>query len=775
MQEPSLYFIRRNPASLDNDFELIGSDGAAEEALHLWGYWRAIRKHLSLIAGIVGAVVVVTMLRVFTMTPTYTARSTILVERNFPKVLAINDLLTETDEADAYYRTQYGILKSRSLAATEIRQEGLDANGFFAGTKSESGLIAGVWAGAVGAMRRAMAAFDESGRLAGTAPAKVEAGSIDAYLSRLDVTPVQGTRLVKIAYSSADPELSARIANAHGMAYIRQGLGLYADASGEAQRFLDEKLVELKDRVEKSEAALNNYRRDKGIISLSGRENIVVDRLSDLNKELTDAEADRIALQAEVKLVRERSYDYIPEVVNSTLIQSLKQNLIQLETQYASLSRQFKSNYPPLGQLEAQIEENRNRLAREVERVVGGIQSAYLAAATKENEFHEKLKEQQRLALGLKDASAEYAILEREVDTNRQLYDSVLQRIKEMGVSTAVRVSNVSIIDRAEPPPNPSSPRKAQSLLISVLIGLSGGIAAALLLEYLDNTLKNPEEVERYLRLPSLGIVPRFAASNNGSAVARNLSGDRAKANGRAERANEPILLTDSSPVATEAYRALRTAILLSRAAGPPKAILFTSATDSEGKTITTLNAAVAFARLGVRVCVIDADLRRPRCHKLLRLAGHPGLTEVLIGQRWVEEVIQPTGVNNLFLISAGSRPPNSTELLGSRQMRETLDYVNQHFDHVLIDCSPVMPVSDALLVSTMVDGVVLVVNGHHTPKQAVKAACARLDHARAKIFGVLLNQVDLRSPDLAYYNHYGYYCSRYRDPHPLDVEAQEA
>lgn len=174
-------------------------------------------------------------------------------------------------------------------------------------------------------------------------------------------------------------------------------------------------------------------------------------------------------------------------------------------------------------------------------------------------------------------------------------------------------------------------------------------------------------------------------------------------------------------------------------------------------------------------MCVIDADLRRPRCHKLLRLAGHPGLTEVLIGQRWVEEVIQPTGVNNLFLISAGSRPPNSTELLGSRQMRETLDYVNQHFDHVLIDCSPVMPVSDALLVSTMVDGVVLVVNGHHTPKQAVKAACARLDHARAKIFGVLLNQVDLRSPDLAYYNHYGYYCSRYRDPHPLDVEAQEA
>ncbi len=775
MQEPSLYFIRRNTASLDDGVEVVGFDGAAEETRHLWDHLRAIRKHLSLIVGIVGAVLAVTALRVFTMTPIYTAQSTILVERNFPKVLEINDLLTDTDEADAYYRTQYGILKSRSLAAAVIRQEGLDANGFFAGTKSQTGLIASVRAGAGGAMRRVMAALDERGRPARSAPAKVEAGLIDAYLSRLEVTPVQGTRLVKIAYSAADPELSARIANAHGMAYIRQGLGLYADASGEAQRFLDEKLVELKDRVENSEAALNNYRRDKGIISLSGRENIVVDRLSDLNKELTDAEADRIALQAEVKLIRERSYDYIPEVVNSTLIQSLKQTLIQLETQYASLSRQFKSNYPPLVRLEAQIDENRNRLAREVERVVGGIQSAYLAAATKENEFREKLKEQQRLALGLKDASVEYAILEREVDTNRQLYDSVLQRIKEMGVSTAVRVSNVSIIDRAEPPPNPSLPRKAQSLLMSVLIGLGGAIVVALLLEYFDNTLKNPEEVERYLRLPSLGIVPRFAASKGGRAVVDNLSGDRTKANGRAERANEPILLAHRSPMATEAYRALRTAILLSRAAGPPKAILFTSATDSEGKTVTTLNAAVAFAQLGARVCVIDADLRRPRCHKLLRLAGHPGLTEVLIGQRGVEEVIQPTRVNNLSLISAGARPPNSTELLGSRQMQETLDYVSRHFDHVLLDCSPVMPVSDAQLVSTMVDGVVLVVNGHHTPKQAVKAACARLDHARAKIFGVLLNQVDLRSPDLAYYNHYGYYYSRYHDTHPLDVEAQEA
>jgi len=735
----------------------------------LWEYSRTVRKHLWLILAVAGAVVFAGALKILIMTPIFTAQSTILVERNFPKVLAINDLLTENDEADVYYRTQYGILRSRSLAATVIREEGLDAGERPATSNFKPGLIGGIWSKAAEQMRHLLERAGQASHSVESAETKVKPQLVDAYLRNLEVTPIQGTRLVKVGYSSASAELSARIANAHCLAYIRQGLGLYADASGEAQRFLDQKLVELRERVEKSEIALNNYRREKGILALSGRENIVVDRLSDLNKELTDAEGSRIALEAQVKLIGERNFDYIPEVVNSNLIQTLKQNLIQLEAQYASLSLQFKASYPPLARLEAQVEETRRRLAREVERVVGGIQSAYLAASAREKEVRAKLEEQRGLALGLKDDSVQYAILQREVDTNRQLYDSVLQRLKEMGISTAVRVSNVSIIDRAEPPLSPSSPRKAQGLLMAAMAGLAGGLGLAFLLEYLDDTLKNPQEAERYLNLPSLGIVPRFCES--GCGPLGDVRGLQPRMIGRAG-AEYPALSGAGSPVAGEAYRALRTTLVLARAVGPPQAVLFTSAAASEGKTMTALNAAIAFAHLEAKVLVIDADLRRPRCHELLNLPNCAGLTEVLSGQRTIEEVIQATSVNNLSFISAGASSLNSTDLLGSRQMQKLLGCVRERFDYILIDCSPVMPVSDALVIAAMVDGVVMVVNGHRTPKQIVKAACARLEFARATIFGVLLNQVDPRSPDFAYYNRYGYGYSQRSHPYQSAEQA---
>lgn len=758
MKDSLYYVVQRDSASSREDLDLVPYD-ATDDENRLWEYLGIVRQYLWVILAVVGAIVLLAALKLFTMTPIYTAQSTILVERNFPKVLAINDLLTENDEADVYYRTQYGILKSRSLAAAVIKEEGLEEAELPAATSAKPGLIAGIWKDAAEQIKRVSERRGKISPSAESAETKARPELVDAYLRHLEVTPIQGTRLVKVGYSSDSAELSARVANAHCLAYIRQGLGLYADASGEAQRFLDQKLVELKERVEKSEVALNNYRRDKGILSLSGRENIVVDRLSDLNKELTDAEGNRIALEAEVKLIRARNYDYIPEVVNSNLIQTLKQNLIQLEAQYASLSRQFKVSYPPLAQLEAQVEETRNRLAREVERVVGGIQSAYLAASAREKEFRAKLEEQRGLALGLKDDSVQYAILQREVDTNRQLYDSVLQRLKEMGVSTAVRVSNVTIIDKAEPPLSPSSPRKARGLLIAAMIGLAGGLGLAFLLEYLNDTLKNPQEAERYLNLPSLGIVPKFCESGRGALT--NIRALQPQLISRAAAA-VPMLSAADSTIMGEAYRALRTTLVLARQVGPPQTVLFTSATASEGKTMTTLNEAIAFAHLGMRVLVIDADLRRPRCHEILDLDNVAGLAAALSGQSTIEEVIQPTSVSNLWFISAGTSPLNSTDLLGSSQMRELLGYVRERFDYILIDSSPVIPVSDAVVIAAMVDGVVMVINGHRTPKQIVKAACARLEYARARILGVLLNQVDLRSPHFAYYNRYGYGYGQY-------------
>jgi capsular exopolysaccharide synthesis family protein len=694
MKESSQYFIRRGSVPLPEESDVTPYGASDYENPHVWEYARTIRKHLWLILAAVGAVVLAAGLRMLTMTPIFTAQSTILVERNVPKVLAINDLLSENDEADVYYRTQYGILKSRSLAASVIKEEGLGSEEPAASAAAQPGLIAGMWSRAAAQVYGSPEGAAKVRRSSEHAEGGVKPELIDAYLNALDVAPIQGTRLVKVGYSSPNPELSARIANAHCMAYIRQGLGLYADASGEAQRYLDQKLVELRERVEKSEIALNNYRREKGILALSGRGNIVVDRLSDLNKELTEAEGNRIALEAQVKLIRERSYDYIPEVVNSTLIQTLKQNLIQLQGQYASLALQFKSSYPPMAQLEAQVDETRRRLAGEVDRVVGGIQSAYLAASAREKELHAKLDEQRGLALGLKDDSVQYAILQREVDTNRQLYDSVLQRLKEMGISTAVRLSNVSIIDKAEPPLTPSSPRRAQGLMMAAIVGLAGGLGLAFVLEYLDDTLKNPQDAERYLNLPSLGIVPRFG--EGARAVLDDIRGPQAylATRIRAEYSAQPVA---GSSMMGEAYRALRTTLVLARAAGPPQSVLFTSAAASEGKTMTALNAAIAFANLDAKVLVIDADLRRPRCHEILNMPNGTGLTEALSGQSTIEEVIQSTSVNNLSFISAGASSLNSTDLLGSGRMQALLGHLRKRYDYILIDCSPVMLVSDAL------------------------------------------------------------------------------
>lgn len=574
---------------------------------------------------------------------------------------------------------------------------------------------------------------------------------IDAYMDKLAIMPVQRTRLVKIAYSTPDPELAARVANMHARAYLRQGIERRGHADGEALRFLQEKLTELKERVEKSELALNRYRRDRGIISLDNRENIVVDRLADLNKRLTEAEADRIALEAQTRLIRKNEYDALPAVIDNRLVQTLKGELARLEGEYADLSTKFKPGYPALDQLQAKVEQAKRRLQQEIQRTVGGIRSAYAAAKQKEDELRTKMEQQKTAALGLKDAAVDYAVLAREVDMNRQIYDSVLQRLKEMEVAAALRASNVSVIDQAVPPLKPSWPNKKLSLLLSAVVGLVGGVGLAFFVEHLNKTLKTPQEVERYLRLPNLGMIPDFLIN------ARRNSPSIAPASPGISRIDEAadrtgfILTHDPFAVTTEAYRTLRAALLLAQA-GAPKTLLFTSAMHGEGKTVTVVNTAAILAQMGGRVLVVDADLRRSACHTVLGLHNDEGLTEVLTGHCEPAEVIRSTVSEHLFVLTSGSLPPNPAELVGSQRMRDVLTALQEQYDYVLIDSPPVMLASDAVLLSTMADGVVLVANAQQTPKQVVREAQTRLSQARAKLLGVVLNRLNTRHGAYAYY-----------------------
>jgi len=759
--------------------------------IDLWVYWRLVRKHLRLIAAVVAGAVFVTLLHLLMTTPIYTAQTTMMILPKAPTGIDPAEALLEIEasyDGSDYFKTQGEILKSRTLAASVVRNLGLNHNPAFTGS-GRPGLFGAVVSG----MRQRLHDLVSPPPPGSNAPRSgllgISADEIDAYLGGLNIRTIPNTSLVEIDYSSSDPMLAARVANAHAEAYIERGVEMHSQASRDAEKFLRQKLIELKDQLEKSEVALNDYRRKKGIIpglmSLDGKDAVVIDRLTDLSKDLTKAQVERIGLESQVELIHKHMYDSLPVVMDDKLVETMQGELNQLAAQDASLSSQFTAEYPPLAQLRAKESELKARLNQEIQNSVKGVESSYQQSLEKEKELQAEMDRQRTVTMSLNDAAVQYAILQRDVDTYRQLYNAVLKRMKDVGVEAQAQTSNVSIVDQATAPRIASYPKKMRDLMVSGVLGLLGALGLAFLLDYLDNTLKDPEEAERYLRLPNIGIIPEFSRINSSSsygpksyAPAKALTaivasnGDTAKAltngsngngvNGSGARTASAIqeLVTEHGTYSAlgEAYRNLRTALLLSRAGAPPKVTLVTSAIAGEGKTVTAVNTAAMLAQLGASVLLIDADMRRPRCHRVLDLDNNLGLTEVLTGVRDLHDLIRPTSVPNLFVLTSGSVPPNATELVGSPKMHQVVTQLQEIYDYVVIDSPPVMPVSDALLLSTIVDGVLLVTNASRTPKQQVRAARARLDYARAKIFGTVLNRVRVHHTEYQYYYQQGYY-----------------
>lgn len=733
----------------------------AGEALSFRDYWQVVRKHRWKIIACLASAVVVSGVMVFSMTPIYIAKATLMIERKAPHVVKIQQVAAEEAEAadeSSFYESQYQVLKSRSLAAEVIKAHKLDADAKFlnqGGGKLSIGDLLSIPIALVKSLVSEPAPVAKPSSLGG-----VDSKLIDTYTDMVSVDPVKRSRIVTIGISSPNPELAASIANAHVDGYIQQGFKLKSQANEEARKFLEGKLGELKDRVEKSEYTLNDFRRGKGIISLDDKENIVVERLADLNKRLTEAEAERIGFEAQARLIKSRQYDSLPAVIGNGLIQSLRGQIVQLEAEHAKLSEQYLPGYPRLAQVKAQLKESRARLSQQIKNVVEGINSAYLAAAGKEKGLRGQMDKQKSETFALKDASVQYAILAREANTNKQLYDSVLERFREISVAGELPASNVSIVDRAEIPRLPAKPNKRLNLMLGALLGLFGGLGLALVLEHLDNTLSTPEESEHYFGVPCLALVPdvltlpRGLAHPQSSLVRRLVQRDATLCMpSKKFAANDRRLLLIS-----EVYHKLRMAILMSRADESPKTLLFTSSTRGEGKTTTATNTAIMFARMGSRVLVIDADLRQPSCLRALRVESDRGLADYLANLSPLDQVIQPTSIPNLSVLGAGSLPPSPTELLGSKKMSETLAYLKQRYDYVFIDSPPVIPVSDAVVLSTIVDGLIFVVRGQMTPKPIVKDALAQLGNRQSKILGLVLNRVNMKSGE--YRNYYNYYNS---------------
>jgi len=768
-KELSPYLIRRTrPPRKPPQVTVLAEDVESTIQDDLQQYWRVVRKHLGLVLAVPAVLVALAILRDAMTTPLYTATATLLVRDTPPAMLENATVAIVSQSSESYYgsedQTQNELLKSRTLAARVIAAEGLANDPAFRGTpkpaKASSGGLSNAfdkWFG--GHLKPPTAAHVRTPVTPAAGGDTVSRGLVSEYLGGLTITPVHDTQMVTIAFTTPDSQLSARLANAHAREYISWGIEINAHESEDAEHFLEGKLTQIKEQLEASEAAVNRYRRDKGIvpglISVNGKEDVVLDRLNKLSSDLQEAHLQTIQLGTQVSMIKEGRQDALPAVIENSLVQKLKETLDNDEAEYATLSGKFKPDYPPMQQLSRKIQGTQNILNQEIRNAEASVRAQYMVAQQRETTLQNDLNQEKSFAFGLNDSAVRYLILEREADTNRELYNAVLKRIKDLTVVADVHASNISLVDPAEPPGGPSSPNRNRDVMTALVLGLAAGLGLAFLMDLLDNTLKDSQEVERYLRLPSLALIPE-APKARASLYPSDDAPAPALTNGAAKN---PVAVsyTGRYSVLGEAYRNLRIALMLSRAGSHPRITLITSALPEEGKTTVAVNTAIVLAHAHGRVLLVDADLRIPQCHRRLGVSNKRGLTEVLTGLATPEECIQPTEIDGLFLITSGEMPPNPSELLSSPQMKRLLDHLVHSFDHIIIDSPPTLPVSDPIVLSRLVDGVILVASGSKTPKQQVKAALVRLQHAHAKVFGVVLNKIKIHKADY-FYPYYKYY-----------------
>lgn len=760
---------------------------AESEEVHLRDYWRMLVKRRRVVMLVFLIVLGLGIYKTFSQTPLYTAVATLKIEPQ-TTAIQIGELLTPGGDAGGpydYYQTQFALLKSRPLAAKVITELKLASNPDF--LHDESSLFDRIFSWPfelidslqtyIAQCFRSPPAKTEERSLREQFEFGVPPGLISHYLSLLTVEPVRNTRLVQVMFSTPSPRFSQQLANAHAAAFIRTTLETRFELTNETREFLEKKLAELQVNNQQAEEALQRFRQKHGVVSLEGNENIIVERMVDLNKRLTEARAKRIEQEALYRTVENKNSRYLSEIIDNNVIQQLKNSLLSLEAEQARLSTTFTSAHPRLIELGQQVNETRRRLDREITNVVRKIQSDYEASRAKEQALQMETSLQEQAALNLKEVGAEYSILKQQVDSSRTLYENVLKRLNETNISNDAPLSNIQISERAEAPRSPSSPRTKLNLMVAMACGLFLGVGLALFLEYVDQRMSTPEDVWKATGVPTLGVVPHTRSLRRRiygirSMPRRSLVGGLAPFWALQGRAFNQQLMVAHHPhsIFSESYRIIQTMLLPAFSEKPLQVILLTSAHPGEGKTVTTVNLAITLAQSGHTVAVVDADLRKGSCHMLLGRRHHRGLSQVLTGGVSLEEALQNTSIPGLTFLARGALTPNPAGLLQSHRMWELVETLRGRFEFILIDSAPAIAVSDAALLSRLSDGVLLVLRGQRTTIETARRVVERLEAVHAQILGVVLNAVDIRNPDYADYRRY--YASYYT---AVQKEAEEA
>ncbi len=784
--EPPDSSLDRSRPGLLSPFDVL----EAEEGPDLLAHWRTIRKRRLAIFTVFCVVFTVALLATLKQKPVYRAKTLIEIQKENPNVATVQELFELETVSDTYLETQYKILNSEALARRVIEELRLIES-------PELNPPPPWWMPRRGQREKDPAAPGP----AGVTDPHVYQATLEEFQDRLSVKPVKRSRLVGVSFDSQDPELASRIVNTLAANYIDLTLEARWDATQKATEWLGQQLQGLKAKLEKSEEELQRYATQNGLLFLEGEkgttENIVNQRLRQLQEELTRAQAVRYEKESLYRLIQgcgdkvskceAGDYGSLPGVFESKLMQDLTARLAELKRERAQLLTTFSPEYPRVRQLQSQVDEVESVLERERDRAARRITKDYQAAVEREELLQQAFRAEESRANVVAERSVQYNILKREVETNRQLYEGLLQRMKEAAVSAGLKASNVRIVDVAEPPTKPVKPRILLNLSLGALLGLALGVGLALLQEHLDNTVKSGEDVERFLQLPALAFIPSVQSMNGhrGSTVSarpallRGTSkeliaqgaGDRTPLS--AEKAASTWYRIDKSgwehSALSEAFRGLRTSVLLSSAERPPRTLLVSSAQPGEGKTTISTNVALSLAQLGHRVLLIDADLRRPSVHKMLQLPNRPGLVSYLTGQSDWQSLVQPSAAPGLDVFVCGPIPPNPAELLSSERMRNLIQQAATRYPFVLLDSPPLLNVADSRILATLVEGVVLVVKASGTARDVVRRAHVYARNVGANVIGVVLNNLDVRAD-----GYYGYYAS-YHDAYEADAEEKEA
>jgi capsular exopolysaccharide synthesis family protein len=792
--KPSLELAKREAVAETLDLPIqppqsynYGVDPNADNEVHLLDYWRAIRKRLWLVFGIVALVTMLAVVYVARKPDFFEAQARVQVDLEDTGGIVNNarPLYGPADDP-IYFNTQLQILVSPGLMRRVVRTLDLEHNpDFFKGDPAQR---QSTWQ----TMRR-MVGFGKQEQETGPKPqdqlpltttvaeataredlneAKRLAPYVNTVLGGLKVEPVKETRgyyketrLIDIKFTHTVPDVTSKVVNAIAETYVFSNLEKRTEANSTTGDFLQKRIAELQQQIRSAEERLVNYAKNNQIISLDANQNTVVERLAGLNQQLLEAENDRKTAEAAYNAAK------VPNAADALVDSESKQageiesKLVDLRQKRAQLLVDATEEAPEVKELDQQIDELERQLkesrARKSNTLLTNLHTRYQQTLEREQSLRKAFEQQRAQTLSQNEAAINYKIIQQEIETNKSLLKGLLQGAKENDVVMAGKPNNISIVDYALTPDSPVGPNRARTIILAFFLSIGLGLGLALFLEYLDDTVHSTQEVERVLHLPALAVIPSVGAAARRRVLPGTTARTRAlqkHTNGNGNGNAELLMNVDGRSPLAEAYRHLRTSVLLSTAGRAPKSLLVTSSLPGEGKTTTAVNTAISLAQTGASVVIIDADMRRPRLQSIFGMHGQQGLSSILssdVSEAGMLAMVGNDETSGLNVLTSGPIPPNPAELLGSDQMRRLLAALQASYTHVVIDSPPVSSFTDGVLISTMVDGVLLVVHGGRSSRHIVRRSKHLLTDVGAKIFGVVLNNVNLQSHDYYYYQNY--------------------